>query len=450
MVSGDAVMPYQAGNRLPGERASKIAHLEVLKSPLVKKLVESFKSSEMPNECVNFKWEYLPKSTDNLIYIYGVDGSYQTICSDKSPYSTISFVKTSIIKMNILDLDRLDKKNPHPLILRKILKESVAFHSTVFPLRNVWIPDMPSNSDAIRKIIFESIKDDSDEMQGEIMETFKWIIYEKWSNGRKELPSFACPHSTPETTHDTTLSFDTEIGICNECKKEVYVTDMLGFHLSMGDDFAPEDIPSTYMTIHETLLLFTAIKNYWENKKETLPNCLFVKDGPLSIRAQYSKLVQPIRKFLAYARDQGYPIHIIGQEKSGAFYDHFQFIENVIPSGSMFIPQDHYIKKEIQGRPLDGAQYGKDTNYGVKVFLKINDYHKMVLNIPTGEFNGNPSSEDLIGYERIIATLPKIISNRYEGALLPIELAHGIASLSTYPSAKILKLFSESCKENIV
>ena len=31
-------MPYQAGNRLPGERASRTAHLEVLNSPLVKKI----------------------------------------------------------------------------------------------------------------------------------------------------------------------------------------------------------------------------------------------------------------------------------------------------------------------------------------------------------------------------------------------------------------------------
>jgi hypothetical protein len=36
-----------------------------------------------------------------------------------------------------------------------------------------------------------------------------------------------------------------------------------------------------------------------------------------------------------------------------------------------------------------------------------------------------------------------ILSNRFEGALLPIELANNIASLSTYPSAKTLELFAE-------
>lgn len=75
----------------------------------------------------------------------------------------------------------------------------------------------------------------------------------------------------------------------------------------------------------------------------------------------------------------------------------------------------------------------------------------MVLNIPIHsslihEFNSNPEIEDLIGYEEIFATIPKILSYRHEGGLLPVELAHGIASLSTYPSAKILQVFSESKK----
>lgn len=68
----------------------------------------------------------------------------------------------------------------------------------------------------------------------------------------------------------------------------------------------------------------------------------------------------------------------------------------------------------------------------------------MVLNIPTGQFHPNPTTADLVGFDRIVATLPKILSNRYEGALMPVELANGVASLSTYPSARILKIFSET------
>jgi len=219
---------------------------------------------------------------------------------------------------------------------------------------------------------------------------------------------------------------------------------MLGFHQEMAPDSAPDAVATTYMNIHEVLLLFTGIRYYWEKNKDVLSKCLFVKDGPLSIRAQYSKLVAPIRRFLSHAKDQGYPIHIIGQEKSGKFYEHLELIGRDAPERHIFIPSDQYIKEEIQHRPNKGAPYGKDTNYGAKVFVKLSNYHQMVLNIPTGEFVENPALSNLIGANNIFATLSTILSNRFEGALLPVELANGIASLSTYPSAQILKIFAEA------
>ena len=64
----------------------------------------------------------------------------------------------------------------------------------------------------------------------------------------------------------------------------------------------------------------------------------------------------------------------------------------------------------------------------------------MVLNIPTGRYISNVNYSDLIGADNIFATLPTLSSYRHEEALLPIELVHGIASLSTYPSAHILTI----------
>jgi len=84
---------------------------------------------------------------------------------------------------------------------------------------------------------------------------------------------------------------------------------------------------------------------------------------------------------------------------------------------------------------------GKTLTLVPKIFVKLNDFHHSVLNIPTGLYVQDPQMSDLIGTDRIFATLPTLLSSRHEGGLLPIELAHGIASLSTYPSAQILKLF---------
>jgi hypothetical protein len=435
-------MPYQQGSRLPGERASRLGHLDILDYPLINELLDGFKRQYVPDECRAIEWQEMSNAGEPLKYIFAVDGSLQGIDHDTVPYSSIAFIKTAMIKLDAHALGRVDKENPHPFVLRDILRESVVFHATLLPLRNAW-SEGSTIYDTVRQTIYKSICDASPGMNGQILETLKWLAYRKWEGNKRSLPEFECPHGHEGSKHLTSLPYDAESSKCPTCGKEVYITDFLGFHLEMGEEAVSPTIASTYMILHETLLLFTAVRLFWENHRELLSECLFLKDGPLSIRAQYSKLVEPIRLFLAYAQESGCPIHIIGQEKTGAFYDHLQFLGKDVPAKNFLVLQDLYIKRHIQCRPETGAPYGKDTNYGAKVFVKLNNYHMMVLNIPFGSYTPNPREKDLIGWERIFATLPKILSNRYEGALLPIELANGIASLSTYPSAKILKLFSE-------
>lgn len=431
-------MPYKAGERLPAERASRLGHLDVLKSGLVKKLCKSFEDTVRSPISTIGSWKAIPSNVQPLPLVFGVDGSMQVIESDTPPYKALAFVKTALLRVDQVALSSIDEESPHPLALRDILADSALYHATVLPLRHVIVPGM-SVYDAVREIIFESVKDAS--LDGEPLETLKWIAYEKWDGKQKQLPLFECPHCERTIA---TLPYDAEEGNCPDCKGKLFLTDMLGFHQEMAPDSAPETVATAYMSIHETLLLFTGVRYFWERKKEVLSNCLFVKDGPLSIRAQYSKLVNPIRRFLAFSRHQGYPVHLIGQEKTGAFADHLQMIGNNAPLQSLFIPGNQYIKEQIQHRPNRGAPYGKDTNYGAKVFVRISHYHQMVLNIPTGEYVEDPTLSNLIGAERIFATLPTVLSSRFEGALLPIELAHGVASLSTYPSAQILKIFAEA------
>ena len=431
-------MPYTAGKRLPGERASKLGHLEVLNSDLVNKLCESFEAPLTVASVPSVKWTPVEQAGEPLPLVFGVDGSLQIVESETPPHKALAFVKTALLRLDQYALAKVNRDSPHPFALRDILADSALYHATVFPLRHVVVPGL-NTYNAVRRVIYESLLDDS--LNGEPMATLKWIVYEKWDETEKQLPLFECPHCGKTVA---TLPYDADKGSCPGCAGEIFVTDMLGFHQDMAPDSAPDSIATTYMLIHETLLLFTGIRYFWENNRKQLSDCLFVKDGPLSIRAQYSKLVAPIRRFFRYAQQGGFDVHCIGQEKSGAFVDHLTLVGGPAPEESVFLPGDSYIKAEIQHRPDSGAPYGKDTNYGSKVFVKWSDYHRMVLSIPTGDFMTDPKVEDLIGAKRIFATLNTILSNRHEGALIPVEMAHGVASLSTYPSAQILKIFAEA------
>lgn len=78
------------------------------------------------------------------------------------------------------------------------------------------------------------------------------------------------------------------------------------------------------------------------------------------------------------------------------------------------------------------------------MFVVLDPHTHFVLNMTTGTYEADdnyPTESDIIGLERILETLPALVSRKYEGALYPVELVNGISSMSNYPSAKILKDF---------
>lgn len=441
-------MAYSEGSRLPSEKASKLGHLSVVESEWVKSLVSDFEQSKPRSSDTSQTMWYAFDSTEftPLKSIWAVDGSYVSITSGGKPPKEMSFVKTAMLTLDRARLDKIDKDNPHPLLLQDVLKDSAIFHATVFPLKNVKT-SLGTNYDAIRNIVNDSMRIDE---EGIFYETLKWISYQKWETKQFRSPSFECPHC-----HDKIegLPFDANDALCGYCRKKVFLTDMIGFHLDMDEDSAPDSVASAYMLVMEHIMLFTAIRLLWSHTdKKIVSETLFIKDGPLTLRSQYSKLVPNIRAFLEHAKKKERPIHIIGQEKSGAFFDHLSSIVMHAPPHSReeklhFAPLSHeYVRREVYRSPDLANAYGKRTNWGEKMYVKIDPGTFMVLNVPTGEYDDSiefPKSEDLIGLNRILATLPKIVSHKFEGALFPVELANGIASMSSYPSAKILQRFSE-------
>ncbi|MDB5201351.1 MAG: hypothetical protein JWQ27_760 [Ferruginibacter sp.] len=440
-------MPYSSGTRLPGEMASKLGHISVIESPWVQSLVEDFESSEFSSEEeVTEIWqEFDAVNILPLKNIWAVDGSFVAVKTSGKPPKEVSFVKTALLTVDRLKLDKIDKEHPHPLLMQDILRDSAIFHATVFPLKNVKT-SLGSNYDAIRNIVNDSLKVDDN---GVFYETLKWLAYRKWDTTEFSSPGFECPHC--HFKNDKGLPFDADGANCEDCDKPIYLTDMIGFHLDMDEDSAPDSVASAYMLVMEHLMLFTPIRLLWSHSDQNIiSETLFIKDGPLTLRSQYSKLIPNIRSFIQHAKNIKRPVHIIGQEKSGAFFDHLaSIVQTVAPHDRgeklSFAPLTHdYVRRQVYRSPDLSNPYGKRTNWGEKLFVKIDPGTYMVLNVPTGIYvdDGSfPLATDLIGVERILATLPEIVSSKFEGALFPVELANGVASMSSYPSAKILERF---------
>ena len=443
-------MPYQAGQRLTTtERASKLGHLEVVNSPFVRNLVEQFEYPAPPDdEPGKDLWhEFDPSGIDPLTVVLAVDGSFKPVRSDSYPPRSVAFVKTALVRIDRRQLERIDRDLPHPVLMKALMAESALQASTVLPLRNVSVPGI-SNYHLVRNIIRDSFLIESG---GLVHQTLKWLAYRKWTPLlRSPSPEFRCPHCPRDIRG---LPYDADTGTCEHCGGDVYLSDMIGFHLEMGEDQAPDSVASAYMLVHETLLLFSVVRHFWDRGDfASLRNVLLIKDGPLTLRGQYSKLVDNIRDLLAYARDRDCPIHITGQEKTGRFVEHLDEIQRFTKPKSRgdlaryAVLSHRYIRQQVDHAPERVNPYGLKTNYGEKVFAKLDPFTPLVLSVPTGEYKPDPEFPanigDFIGLDRILATLPSLLSHQHEGALFPITLANGVASLSSYPSAAVLKLFA--------
>lgn len=438
------------------ETASKLGHLDVLKSEHVNKLIEEFEaigSDDIDSTDIS-GWQTIEHKPSPFKIIYCVDGSIAPVVGLGAVKKELAFVKTALFALDESNLEHIDKKYPHPLQMKKLMENSAHLHSTVFPLKNIRLKDI-SLYDSVRRIVFDSFNDPSQD--GHIYETYKWLIYKKWDPSLKSTsPAFQCPYLNC-LVEIKGIPYNLDKMNCPHCNQEIYSTDVIGFHMEMNEFSAPDSLATSYMLIHETITLFSAIRFFWQNDKEQLKHILFIKDGPLSLRSQYSKLVPNIREFLKFSVDSKNPIYLMGQEKTGAFDDFFQTIEkNLEPKESTqrissFKPLTHkYIREAVQCAPFRENEYGLKTNYGEKVLVKVDSKTAVVLNVPPYEYKTSdhadyinfPRTEDLIGVEKIIEGLHSLVTVKYKNALLPIVLANGIASLSSYPSASVLKLFA--------
>ena len=143
-----------------------------------------------------------------------------------------------------------------PFAIRDLMKDSALFHSTAFPLRHFFIPGK-SLLESIREIIYESIKDADViiPLNGDMMETLKWIAYEKWTGDMaKGLTPFGCPTCGENIA---TLPYDTEKGICSNCEMALSLVCSRDTLALPGKDYSAQRVFTDYMAVCETLMIFS-------------------------------------------------------------------------------------------------------------------------------------------------------------------------------------------------
>lgn len=437
-------MGYSEGKNLKYETASKLGHVSIIEDEFIKQLVEEFEVIEDDEEKIEIdNVEKLKKTNnENIKSIIAIDGSLSLIQNSFNNKKIMAYIK---IASMILDLDTLEEANKpivDPNLITEILTNHSDTYSTVIPINNIRVKGH-TILESFRKIVDITLrKYDS----GILYDTYKFLVYREWKED-KNVIEFQCP-SCGEKIH---FSNGEEEKLCVNCNNKVYLTDYLGLHRDMNEENNNESLANSFMLVLEHLLLISFIKELYFKQKKILENVLFIKDGPLALYSQYVRLVDPIREFFKYIKNNEINFYVVGIEKSGTFVEHSQLVNKKLKEiGDYFIPDNKYIFSNIKYGDENETKYGERVLYGSKVFVKIENEETIVLTVPTGEYFENPQKENLYGLNTIIENIVKMKSRQFDGALLPIVAINKIASMSVYPSNDILKKFTQDIlKRNI-
>lgn len=375
-------------------------------------------------------------------FVVTVDGGQAVIPNEVRRDKRIAFIKVCAMLVRREDI-RFLRQNPviDPRDLAKMFDGGVWFHAAPLPLAGITIPG-ETVKETIRKTVDAVL-----EYTG-LYETLSYLVSREWDSSYDMDPA-----RNPRAPHMDCLSCGATIWLprselnfaCQSCQHHHRLSDYLGIAQEAPEDWSREEAVMSLRNALETLTMFHFVIHYWKTRPEVLGETLFLKDGPLLLRAQLSRLVEPIRALIVAIKAKGLRFYLAGVEKNGELVDHIEDLRRHLNDvGDYFLPSVRYLVEEIAGLQFDPQQYRNRVQYGSKVVIRLGPDHVLPLDIPTGDFLTDPQATDLIGFPETASVLAEMTSYSHDNALIPIKLVNEYSSISERPSGDILKAFAGS------
>jgi hypothetical protein len=428
-------MSYAKGG-YPTELANKVGHIKLIQDPMVQRLIESFEDHRpLPDQDLPAPSHRVALDVPATItQVITVDGGHQTVPNRVRPERQVGFVQVALQLLKLEDIDYLAE---HPMTdprdVQKMLGQCTHHILAALPVIGVHLPGQTLR-ESLRESIHRFIA------QYELYPAFSYLAYRQWESVPTIEPSMDCYGCGVEFTlprHQVNFR-------CPRCDYAHWLSDYLGLCERDSEDRSTEETVSNFRVAMEALAMFSIIIKFLDHES-IMGRTLFLLDGPLILRAQLSRLVEPIRDLLELQRSRGRPIHLLGVEKNGEFRGFAdEYGVRLKDIGEYFAPSMQYVVESINGRIFDPATYRNRVSYGTKVVARLGNHHVLALNVPTGQFVSNPTPADLLGLDESIRALSRLCCFSHPNALIPIVMANSAASISNRPSNGLLAQFVDS------
>jgi hypothetical protein len=436
----------QVKGRKPFERASKIAHTEILNNPEVQAFVSTCTLPSAPETRQLDHWQKpLPDVPSRIRSVIAVDGGMTEAPVRKEfPSASIAFMTFGPLLLDLKDLRDLDRRpfiGPEDMARLKNLTR----YSLPVPAKGIRARGASSFREGVRRAIHEFLT----RKHPELGEALAWLLFRRWMPEGVPVTWVVprCP-STPCSATEIAFTYDgpREVG-CPKCHQAVFLADAMRLYERIDDEQGAGGIMSYLLTTLEQLVLVHIIRTVLKVKPALLREVLLVKDGPLAFFGVVAPLSRPMQELMAYLsdKDNGNPlICLVGLEKSGAFVEHAALIEPILKLDHFLMLGNDYIFKYIQPGDATGSAFGHNTYYGAKVIFKSNRGDLYVATIPTTAPSRNPEMSNLLNGPEVLRVTAQLRCSMYDHALVPVVLANRLVSLADVPSSEILARFART------
>ena len=435
----------QIKGRKPFERASKIAHTEILNNPDVQAFVAGCTlPSAPPGAQLGALQKPLPEAEKRIRAVIAVDGGMTEVAVRKEfPSASVTYMTFGPLLLKLEDLEEIEQTPfiaPEDMAKLKNLKR----YSLVLPSKAVRAAGVMSFRTGVRKTIQQFMAEKHPELLGAL----KWLLFREWlpEKERVQWTVPKCPHCEAETGGRTFRSDGPIEQACQSCREEIYLSDALRLYERIDEEQGAGGILAYLLTTLEQLVIVHVIRSILEMRPATLREVLLIRDGPLAFFGVVAPLRKPMLRLMAHLSDKenGKPlICLVGLEKGGHFVEHAALVAPELKANHYLMLDSDYVYKYVQPGDPSGTKFGENTYYGGKLIYKSGRGDVFVATIPMKSFEAAPKIEALLNAPEILKVIAELRCAMYDSALLPVVLANRLVSLADVPSKEILQRFTK-------
>lgn len=430
--------------RKPFERASKIAHTEILNNPDVQEFVSGCTlPSAPPGAQLGALQRPLPDAERRIQTVIAVDGGMSEAAVRKEfPSASVAFLTFGPLMLDLKDLAALDRQpfiGPEDMATLKNLQR----YSLVVPAKAVRARGAKSFAAGVRKTIYSFMAD----RHPDLIRALQWLLFREWlPDAERDTWSVPrCPSCGQTGKGMVFRSGGPLVSQCGFCDEDIYLADALRLYERVDEEQGAGGIMAYLLTTLEQLVIVHIIQAILKMKPAALREVLLVRDGPLAFFGVVAPLRKPMLELMAYLsdKDNGKPlICLVGLEKGGHFVEHAALIAPELKAGHYLMLDNDYIYKYVQPGDPRGDAFGSNTYYGAKVIFKSNRGDVYVATLPTRRHIPSPILQDLLNAPEVLGVVGELRCSMYDNALLPVVLANRLVSLADVPSSEILARFA--------